>query len=110
MAALEGRKIKSLDRRGKYLLFRLDDGHTMVVHLGMSGQLLRSVKPREALTKHTHVVLTFTQGGQLRYFDARQFGECFVATPEEFDQLPMSEQIRLRVADYLEGVEAAVLR
>src|SRR6185503_747189 len=39
---LEGRKITGVERRGKYLVFRLDDGEILVVHLGMSGQLLRS--------------------------------------------------------------------
>ena len=38
-ARLEGRTIKSIERSGKYLLLTLDDGATLVVHLGMTGQL-----------------------------------------------------------------------
>lgn len=75
---LTGRSIKGLQRRGKYLLFRLDDGHTLIAHLGMSGQLLRAKRSRAAMPRHTHVVLTFTQGGQLRFVDPRTFGEMFV--------------------------------
>ena len=84
-AHLEGKKVQAIERRGKYLLFRLDDGEVLVVHLGMSGQLLRAKGSREPVTKHTHVVMTFTQGGQLRYVDPRTFGELFVTLPEELE-------------------------
>jgi formamidopyrimidine-DNA glycosylase len=82
---LEGHKITGVERRGKYLLLRLDSGDLLVVHLGMSGQLLRA-NGREPLPKHTHVVLTFTQSGQLRFCDPRTFGEIFVTTPDELTQ------------------------
>ncbi|HEX2039976.1 MAG TPA: bifunctional DNA-formamidopyrimidine glycosylase/DNA-(apurinic or apyrimidinic site) lyase [Acidimicrobiales bacterium] len=82
---LEGRKITGVQRRGKYLLLKLDGGDVLVVHLGMSGQLLRAKGPKEPLVKHTHVVLTFTQGGQLRYVDPRTFGELFVTALDEVE-------------------------
>ena len=66
---LEGRTIKSVGRLGKYLLLTLDSGDTLVVHLGMSGQLLRVKSVKDPKPKHTHVVITFTQGGELRYVD-----------------------------------------
>ena len=44
----------------------------------MSGQLRRAAGTKEAMAKHTHVVITFTQGGQLRFIDPRTFGEMFV--------------------------------
>ena len=47
----------------------------------MSGQLLRVKSPKDPKPKHTHVVITFTQGGELRYVDPRTFGELFVSTP-----------------------------
>jgi formamidopyrimidine-DNA glycosylase len=74
---LAGRKITKVDRKGKYVLLYLDDGNVLVVHFGMSGQLLRGTK-RQAMTAHTHVVIEFTQGGDLRYVDPRTFGEMFV--------------------------------
>src|SRR5487761_1649327 len=79
-AMLEGRAIKSVGRLGKYLLLTLDSGDTLVVHLGMSGQLLRVKSVKDPKPKHTHVVITFTQGGELRYVDPRTFGELFVST------------------------------
>src|SRR3954462_11002038 len=76
--ALDGQKITGVERRGKYLLLRLDGGEVLIIHLGMSGQLLRAKTSREPMPKHTHVVITFTQGGQLRFVDPRTFGEMFV--------------------------------
>ena len=84
--ALDGRKINSVGRKGKYLQLKLDDGNVLVIHLGMSGQLLRAKSAREKMPKHTHVVIVFTQGGQLRYVDPRTFGELFVAAPEDIDK------------------------
>ncbi|HUQ39753.1 MAG TPA: bifunctional DNA-formamidopyrimidine glycosylase/DNA-(apurinic or apyrimidinic site) lyase [Acidimicrobiales bacterium] len=91
VSRLEGRKITAVSRRGKYLLLKLDTdpanngaaGDILVIHLGMSGQLLRAKGPKEPTDKHTHVVITFTVGGQLRYVDPRTFGELFVATTDE---------------------------
>ena len=37
----------------------------------------------QRLSQHTHMVITFTQGGQLRFVDPRTFGELFVTTPDE---------------------------
>ncbi len=78
-ALLEGRSITAINRAGKYLLLELDDGATFVVHLGMSGQLQRVKSAKEAKAPHTHAVITFTQGGQLRFVDPRTFGELFVS-------------------------------
>ena len=75
---LAGAKIKKIDRLGKYLLVGLDSKSTLIVHLGMAGQLIQC-KTRVPYANHTHVVLDFTQGGQLRYVDPRTFGEMFVS-------------------------------
>lgn len=90
IAKLEGHKLTGVERRGKYLLVRLEGGDVLVVHLGMSGQLLRGRGGvRDPDPKHTHVVVTFTQGGVLRFVDPRTFGELFVTTPEELpEQVP----------------------
>lgn len=82
---LEGAKIKSVDRKGKYLLLGLDTDDVLVIHLRMSGQLLR-VATKEPIEKHTHVVITYTQGGQLRFIDPRTFGEMFVAAKETLEE------------------------
>jgi formamidopyrimidine-DNA glycosylase len=86
---LEGRPIKAVQRRGKYLVVRLDDNDVLVVHLGMSGQLLRVKSAKEPKARHTHVIITFTQGGQLRFVDPRTFGELFVTSADDLEsQVP----------------------
>lgn len=80
-AAVEDRTIKSVQRLGKNLIFGLDNGTHLIVHLGMSGQLLRAKGPKDPKPKHTHVVFSFNQGGELRYVDPRTFGELYVSTP-----------------------------
>jgi formamidopyrimidine-DNA glycosylase len=80
-SALTGRKIMKTERRGKYIVLFLDGGQALVVHFGMSGRFQRATG-RQALAPHTHVVLTFQQGGDLRFLDPRTFGELFV-TPAD---------------------------
>ena len=50
---LEGQKITGVERRGKYLLCRLDGDDVLVIHLGMSGQLLRAKSARETRRRST---------------------------------------------------------
>jgi len=85
VAKVEGRKVVGTRRRGKYLLLKLDSGNVLVAHLGMSGQLLRA-NPKEPVSKHTHVVLSFTGAPQLRFVDPRTFGEVFVTAPERLEE------------------------
>src|SRR5438874_10734129 len=73
---VDGRKFAKAERKGKYILLHMDSGDVLVVHFGMSGQFVRANK-RTALPPHTHVVLTFQQGGDLRFVDPRTFGELF---------------------------------
>jgi formamidopyrimidine-DNA glycosylase len=69
VGALDGRKITGVERRGRYLLLRLDGPDVLLVDLGPTGALVRAKTARVTATKGTHVVITFTQGGQLRYSD-----------------------------------------
>jgi len=79
---LPGHAVESLQRRGKYLLLRLDGGALLVVHLGMTGQLLHKL-PEDELKPHTHVVIDLDNGTQLRYSDVRRFGRLLLGTEEE---------------------------
>ena len=69
---LVGRTVDRVDRRSKYLLFRIGRG-TLIVHLGMTGSLrvFSTAPPRQA---HDHVDLEFESGIVLRYRDPRRFG------------------------------------
>ena len=83
VAQLQEKKITQIRRIGKYLLFDLVGNDILVVHLGMSGQLLRAKGTKEPIPEHTHVIITLSQGGQLRFIDPRTFGEMFVTRPAE---------------------------
>jgi len=73
LTSLEGRKIKAVKRRSKYLLLEIDDGTTLLIHLGMSGSL-RVIDPAADWKTHDHVALTLSNGKQLRFHDPRRFG------------------------------------
>ena len=81
-AGVTGRRIEALTRRGKYLLFALDSGELLVVHLGMTGQL-RYVRPEVPLLTHTHAILDLDGGAQLRFRDIRRFGRLLLGTEQE---------------------------
>jgi formamidopyrimidine-DNA glycosylase len=83
---LVGRKIQKIERRGKYLLLSVDGGDVLVVHFGMSGQFQRGTG-RVPLPPHTHVVITFQQGGDLRFIDPRTFGEMFVTSVDDLGKV-----------------------
>jgi formamidopyrimidine-DNA glycosylase len=91
---LAGRKITKIDRRGKYILMYLEGGDVLVVHFGMSGQFIRGNK-RQSLQPHTHVVIEFAQGGDLRFIDPRTFGEMFVASADELGKVKELEHIAI---------------
>jgi formamidopyrimidine-DNA glycosylase len=67
-----GQSIIALDRRAKYLLFRMAQG-TLLVHLGMSGSLRVLLAP-EPPAKHDHIDIELESGCLLRYNDPRRFG------------------------------------
>lgn len=72
-AQLVGRTFVTAGRRGKYLLFGLDDGRTFCVHLRMTGRLLWRQKddPEE---KYERAKLMLDDGHELRWGDLRKFG------------------------------------
>jgi formamidopyrimidine-DNA glycosylase len=69
---LRDRRVECLDRRGKYLLLRLDSG-CLICHLGMSGSL-RLEMATTPPGKHDHLDLLLENGRILRYRDPRRFG------------------------------------
>ena len=95
---LEGRKLTKVERRGKYLLLHLDSGDALVTHFGMSGQFQRG-NGRVVIEPHTHVVLTFQQGGDLRFIDPRTFGEMFVTSADELGKVKELQHIAIDPLD-----------
>lgn len=74
--ALRERTIAAVARRGKWIVMHCDDGCFLVVHLGMTGQLV--VTPADAARQnHTHLIITLDDGtDELRFRDVRRFGSA----------------------------------
>lgn len=88
-ARVEGRTVLSIDRRAKYLLIRLDDGQTLIVHLGMSGRMtLHDAKSaaEHPFGRHDHVVFDMDDGWQVRFNDARRFGLMLLMPTETVER------------------------
>ena len=72
-ARLTHRSVINLTRRGKRIVFTLDDGNRFYIHLGMSGRL--TIETDDApIEKHTHLIIHLDNGPQLRFRDPRRFG------------------------------------
>ncbi len=72
---LAGRKVSAIHRRGKKIIFLLDDGNRFYIHLGMTGRLTAD-SIETPFRPHTHLLLNFTGNGapQVRFTDPRRFG------------------------------------
>ncbi|MQY18459.1 bifunctional DNA-formamidopyrimidine glycosylase/DNA-(apurinic or apyrimidinic site) lyase [Nocardia macrotermitis] len=92
-ARMSGLRVESAQRRGKFLWLTFDDPDTaLVVHLGMSGQML--VQPADApLEKHAHIVATLDTGAQLRFVDQRTFGGWALHPMVEVDGTALPEAV-----------------
>jgi formamidopyrimidine-DNA glycosylase len=77
-----GRRILGLDRRGKYLVFELEDGVRLLMHLGMTGRLLLAPTTSPA-RDHVHLVFRMEGGFDLALQDVRRFGQVLVFPPGE---------------------------
>jgi len=80
VSRLTGRQVNDVRRHGKFLEVALDDGQTMVAHLGMSG---RWSVDGEVEEPHTHFVAHLDDGSVVKFIDPRTFG--FVAVYDEED-------------------------
>lgn len=83
---LRGRRVAALERRGKYLLFQLDGGRTLLVHLGMSGSL-EFVPAGTPPAAHDHVAITFDRSRVMVYNDPRRFGLMRVGRAADLAEL-----------------------
>jgi formamidopyrimidine-DNA glycosylase len=72
---VEGRRIKAVRRRAKYILIDLEDGGVLLLHLGMSGRLtMMDADDKTPPELHDHVVFTLDDGTRIRFNDQRRFG------------------------------------
>lgn len=79
---LAGRRITGTGRRGKYLWLTLDSDEALVVHLGMSGQMLIGPPARPS---HLRIAAVLDDGTELSFVDQRTFGGWQVCDLVEVD-------------------------
>lgn len=82
--ALRGRRIVSVDRRAKLLLWRLDDGRALSAHLKMTGRFTFA-EANSAEGKHDRVAFAFDDGTRLVWADIRKFGFLRMLDAAEMD-------------------------
>jgi formamidopyrimidine-DNA glycosylase len=81
---LTGARVTGFRRRGKYILMRLSDGDSVLLHLGMSGRMVLTPLRPNLPTLHEHLVLETDDGWRLGFVDPRRFGSVdLVPTPQE---------------------------
>ena len=92
---LVGAKVVTAERRGLHLLIRLDNEHTIVLVLGGNGRLERTAS-KDPRADDIAAVLTFTQGGDLRFADRKGSSSLQVGADEDLDSvLPPPEEVGL---------------
>lgn len=82
---LVGAEIAKIKRRAKYLIFDFDNKHSLLVHLGMSGRLLKEPAASQ-YKKHDHFALLFEEVN-LVFNDPRRFGSVRLVKTKQLPQL-----------------------
>lgn len=76
----------SIERRGKYLIFRLSSDWNLVIHLRMTGQLIYCAGDTP-INKHTHLRLELAEGNELRFVDIRKFGMVYLKYKNQIEDI-----------------------
>jgi len=79
---LVGQRILDVKRRGKYLVFALSGGESLIVHLRMTGRLLIKNCDDE-LDKHDHLIFELDDGRELRFNNMRKLGRVYLVDDED---------------------------
>lgn len=81
--------IIDIKRKGKYLIFVLDDD-VLIMHLRMEGKFY--IKYDEPYDKHEHIIFKFKSGMELRYHDVRKFGTMHLLSKDDYeDHYPIKD-------------------
>jgi formamidopyrimidine-DNA glycosylase len=78
---LSGDRVDAVERRGKYIVVRLESGHALLVHLRMTGGF------RYAPATHERAVLELEDGSRVAYRDTRRFGTWLLAEEDDAEHV-----------------------
>lgn len=85
-----GETINDIKRRGKWLMFELDN-YYLLSHLRMEGKYFIKEKKDEH-SKHEHIIFSLDDGKELRYLDTRKFGKMHLIKKDEiYTRKPLNE-------------------
>jgi len=114
--ALIGQKIESLRRRGKYLIFHLSVGRSLIMHLRMTGSLL--LNPRD-VDHYARAIFHLSNGLELVFNDRRRLGKMWLVDdadtivcrlgPEPLDENFTAEILGQRLSRHHIPIKAALL-
>lgn len=90
---LTGRRVRSVERRAKYILVHTDDGQVLIAHLGMSGRMTITHGLPNAYEKHDHVVFETDGGDVVRFNDPRRFGLMLLSDEASLSEHPLLREI-----------------
>ncbi len=90
---LKGRRVAAIGRRGKFLLFGLEGGLTLIAHLGMSGRFRIFSGTAPVLEPHDHVIFETESGDTIRFNDPRRFGFMDLVDTDGLASHPMLKKL-----------------
>ncbi len=81
---LEGERVEAVERRGKYLVLRLESGRALLCHLRMTGSFLLG-RNGDGLDPYVRATIDLDDGASVRYRDVRRFGTWRLLEPDEVE-------------------------
>jgi formamidopyrimidine-DNA glycosylase len=113
---LIGQNVKCLERRGKYLIFHLSNGKSLIMHLRMTGVLLLNPK---GVDRYARAIFHFSNGHRLVFSDRRRLGKMWLVNdastvvcklgPEPLDKSFTADILRQRLSRHHIPVKAVLL-
>ena len=83
-AELQGERVASVERRGKYLILRFETDRVLLIHLRMTGSLRHSSAGLDD-DPHRRALVRLDDGSDVAYRDVRRFGTWLLLEPGELD-------------------------
>ena len=84
-AELEGERVATVERRGKYLIVRFESGRALLIHLRMTGSLRHAPAGTLEEDPYRRAVVRLDDGSDVAYRDVRRFGTWLVLEPGELE-------------------------
>ncbi len=95
---IDGARIVAFNRIAKYIIVRLDNGLSLIWHLGMSGRVKICDRRPDTPEKHDHIIFS-TDKGCIIFNDARRFGLLTCCPTEELAQNPLLQKLGIDAMD-----------